>query len=138
MEKPPASFPLEIGVSLVTIVIRARISDPVASVPMNESIFATTTTVALTSPIPTPTRTPAASARPSGVPCVTSLATTTPVSVITYANDRSKTRAESGTMIASAARPVIAFVFRICFAVPMFGNVLGTQIEKTRMIAIQT
>ena len=49
-EKPPASFASLIGVSLVTIVISAWISEPVASVPMNESIFITTTTVALIRP----------------------------------------------------------------------------------------
>ena len=41
-------------------------------------------------------------------------------------------------MIASAARPVIALVFRICLAVSSVGNVSGTQIEKMMMIAIQT
>ena len=72
------------------------------------------------------------------MPCVTSLATTTPLSVITYANDRSKTRAESGIRIDSAARPVIALVFRICLAVSSVGNVSGAQIVKTTMIASQT
>ena len=72
------------------------------------------------------------------MPPVTNLATTTPVSVITNANDRSKTRAASGIRIASAARPVMALALRICLAVPAFGNVSGTQIANTTMIAIQT
>jgi riboflavin transporter FmnP len=88
--------------------------------------------------MPTPTSTPIASAGTSGVPPVTSLATTTPVSVITNANDRSNTRAVSGIRIANAARPVIAFVLRICFAVPAFGNVSGTQIANRTTIASQT
>ena len=40
-----------IGTSFVTIVISAAINDPVASVPMNESIRMTTTTTALITPI---------------------------------------------------------------------------------------
>ena len=105
---------------------------------MNESIFARTTTLALMSPMPTPTSRPAAIERPRGVPCVMSLATTTPLRVITYANERSKTRAESGIRIASAARPVIALVLRICLAVSSVGNVSGAQIVKTTMITSQT
>ena len=125
--------------SLVTIVISAWISEPVASVPMNESIFVTTTTVALIRPMPTPTSRPMSEREARGA-CrrVTSLATTTPVSVITNANDRSNTRAESGMRMASAARPVIALVLRICLAVSSVGNVSGTQIAKTMMIASQT
>ena len=85
------------GVSLVTIVISAWISEPVASVPMNESIRITTTTVALIRPIAERrSAEPSARAGTSGVPPMMSLATTTPVSVITNANDRSNTRAVSG------------------------------------------
>ena len=40
----PPSLASVIGTSFVTIVMSAAISDPVASVPMNESIFMTTTT----------------------------------------------------------------------------------------------
>ena len=48
------------------------------------------------------------------------------------------TRAESGIRIASAARPVIALVLRICLAVSSVGNVSGAQIVKTTMITSQT
>ena len=137
-EKPPASFASLIGVSLVTIVMSAWISDPVASVAMKESIFITTTTTAFTRPIASPISTPTRIASSTGMPPMTSFATATPVSVITNANERSKTRAVSGIVIASAARPVIAFVLRICFAVPTLGNVSGTQSENTTMIASQT
>ena len=72
------------------------------------------------------------------MPPTTKWATATPHSVMLSAKERSKTRAASGIVTESAARPVIAFEFRICLAVSMFGNVSGTQIEKTTMIAIQT
>ena len=54
------------------------------------------------------------------------------------ANDRSKTRAASGIVTASAARAVMALELRICLAVVTLGNVSGTQIENTTMIASQT
>ena len=47
------------------------------------------------------------------------------MSVITAANERSKTRAQSGIVIASAARPVIALLLRICFAVATVWERLG-------------
>ena len=52
--KPPWSLVLMIAVPFVAIVISAWISDPVASVAMNESIRITTTTIALITPISTP------------------------------------------------------------------------------------
>ena len=60
LEKPPASFTSLIGVSLVTSVISAWISEPVARVAMKESIFMPTTTVALIRPTARPISTPSA------------------------------------------------------------------------------
>ena len=57
---------------------------------------------------------------------------------MTNANERSKTRAASGIVIDSAASAVIALALRICFAVARFGNVSGTQSEKSTMIPSQT
>src|SRR4051812_16077985 len=101
-------------------------------------MLATTTTNALISPIARPIASPIKIANVSGVPDTTSLATATPVSVITYANDKSNTRAANGIVIASAAKPVMALELRICLTVLMVGNVSGTQIENTMMIKIQT
>ena len=106
---------------------------------MNESIFMTTTTTALITPTPSPTASASAIAGTSGTPSFAiRCATTTPVSVITPANDRSKTRAASGIVTASAASAVIALALRICFAVSRFGNVAGTQSENSTMIPSQT
>ena len=128
-----------IGTSFVTIVISAAISDPVASVPMNESIRMTTTTTALITPTPRPTPSAIAIAGTSGTPSLAiRCATTTPVSVMTKAKERSKTLAESGIVIDSAASAVIALALRICLAVARFGNVSGTQSENTTMIPSQT
>ncbi len=89
--------------------MNAWTSDPVASVPMNESILSTTTT----KPLMTPTASAAAS--PSRIDgtmprslLTMKCAVTQPDSDITYANDRSKVRADSGTISASAAIAVIA------------------------------
>ena len=57
-----------IGTSFVTIVMSAAISEPVASVPMNESIRMTTTTTALITPTPRPTASASAIAGTSGTP----------------------------------------------------------------------
>ena len=135
----PPSLASVIGTSFVTIVISAAISDPVASVAMNESIRMTTTTTALITPTPRPTASASAIAGTSGTPSLAiRCATTTPVSVMTPANDRSKTRAASGIVIDSAASAVIALALRICFAVARFGNVSGTQSENSTMIPSQT
>jgi hypothetical protein len=128
-----------IGTSFVTIVISAAINDPVASVAMNESIFMTTTTTALITPTPMPTASAMPIAGMSGTPSLAiRWATTTPVSVMTPANERSNTRAESGIVIDRAASAVIALALRICFAVSRFGNVSGTQSENRTMIPSQT
>ena len=57
---------------------------------------------------------------------------------MTYANDRSKVRVDSGTISASAASAVIALLSRICLTVPIVGNVSGAQIENTMQITIST
>jgi hypothetical protein len=75
---------------------------------MNESILITTTTMAFTSPIASPSKSPIATAGTMPTPSTTRRAVATPVRVITAANERSKTRAQSGIVIASAARPVTA------------------------------
>jgi hypothetical protein len=41
-------------------------------------------------------------------------------------------------VIDSAASPVMALLLRICFAVPTFGNVSGTQSEKRTTIPSHT
>ncbi len=138
LANPPASFTSLIGVSLVTSVISAWISEPVASVAMNESIFMPTTTVALIRPTTTPISTPSATDATSGTPTTTKWATATPHSVMLRAKDRSKTLAASGMVTDSAASPVTAFALKICLAVVTLGNVSGTQTEKTAMIASQT
>ena len=98
-----------IGTSFVTIVMSAAISEPVASVAMNESIRMTTTTTALITPTPRPTASASAIAGTSGTPSFAiRCATATPVSVMTPAKERSKTRAASGIVIDSAASAVIA------------------------------
>ena len=137
-ENGPASLKLSIDTSLVTSVISAEIREPVASVPMNESIFITTTTVALIKPIRSPAARPRNTAGTHGTVPAMKCAVITPDSVIVYANERSNTRAASGIVIASAANAVIALVLRICFAVVTLGNVCGTQIENTITIPIQT
>jgi hypothetical protein len=137
-EKPPASFSSLIGVSLVTSVISAWIREPVARVAMNESIFISTTTVPLIRPTTRPIRIPRPIAGTSGTPSTTKWATATPQSVMLSANDRSKTRAASGMVTDSAARPVMALALRICFAVVRLGKVSGAQNENTTMIASQT
>ena len=65
-------------------------------------------------------------------------ATTTPVSVMIPAKDRSKTRAASGIVIESAASAVMALPLRICLAVARFGNVSGTQTANSAMMPSQT
>jgi hypothetical protein len=71
-----------IAVPPVAIVISAWISEPVASVAMNESIRITTTTTALTRPTSNPVPSPSTSAGTSGTPTARKCAVTTPVSVI--------------------------------------------------------
>ena len=127
-----------IGVSLVTNVISAWMREPVARVAMNESIFIPTTAVALIRPTARPIRTPSPTAGRSGTPSTTKWATATPQRVMLRANERSKTRVASGMVTESAARAVMALALRICLAVVTLGNVSGTQIENTTMIASQT
>ena len=71
-----------IAVPPVNIVISAAISDPVASVAMNESILMTTTTTPLTTPITTPAPRPRSTAGTRGTPAVKKWAVITPVNVI--------------------------------------------------------
>src|SRR3954471_5649464 len=129
---------LWIGVSPVAIVMNDWISDPVASVPMNESMRIVTTTNAFTRPIAIPTRIPSRTAIASGVPAATKCAAVTPLSVMVNANDRSNVRVAKGTMTASAASAVIAFALRICLAVATFANSFGTHTAKTRQMISHT
>src|SRR3954467_14484303 len=138
LAKPPASLMSWIGVSPVAIVMNDAISDPVASVPMNESMRIVTTTNAFTRPIATPTRIPIRTASASGVPTATKCAAVTPLSVMVNANDRSNVRVASGTMTASAASAVIALALRTCLAVATFANSLGTHTAKTAQMSSHT
>ena len=113
-------------------------SEPVASVPMNESTRITTTTSALRRPIRSATASAAATAQPSGMPATISFVTTTPDKVAVYAVDRSNTPALSGIRRLSASIATTALELRICFAVVNVGNVSGTQIEKITMITTNT
>ena len=124
--------------SWLTHEIKARISDPVASVPMNESTRMTTTTIALSKPMASAAPSEITTASPSGTPATTSFASSTPAKVAVYAVDRSKTPALSGISKLSASIATTALPLRICFAVAQVGNVSGTQIEKITMITSNT
>ena len=127
-----------IGTSLVTIVISAAISDPVASVAMNESIFMTTTTTPLIK-----------DAEADGERDRDRRDERNPVLGDQVRDDDAGERDDERerevedarrerTVIARAASAVIALALRICFAVARFGNVSGTQTENSTMIPSQT
>ena len=133
------SFTPVIDWSLVTIVMKALISDPVASVPMKESTPRPTTTKPLMRPIASaaPRASRTAGTTPTPV-CATKCATVTPLSVIVKAIERSNTRAASGMTTHSAMSPVTALLLRIWLKVVCVRNVFGTQIAKTRMMSSHT
>ncbi len=139
VENEPDSLSLLMELSLVTKLMNACTSDPVARVPMNESIRMITTTKPFTSPMTRAAPMPASRASSTGqLSAATKWAAVTPDRDITYANDRSKTRADSGTIRASAASAVIALLSSTCLIVAPCGNVWGAQIEKTMQMAMST
>jgi hypothetical protein len=119
--------------------VAAPMIDPVASVPMNESMFIFTTTIAFSVPIASPATRVSATASPSGRPSVFSAQPAkTPEKPIVEPIERSKTPAASGITTASAARPVIAYWLTTVFAVWLVGKRLGFQTVKMMISTPQT
>ncbi len=137
--KVPPSWGPMIDLLSLTSEVAAAISEPVARVPMKESIFQPMTTMPLAIPMITPAAIVRMIAKPIGIPWLTrSQATITLQRPTALPTERSKTREDSGTISASATSPATAFWLSTVFAVCQVGKVSGAQIAKTTMIAAQT
>ena len=82
-EKEPPRTGLLIGMSCVVRVMKAAIREPVASVPISESIRITTTTTPLITPMPRPMTRASATAGTTPHPLTRKCAAATPVSDMT-------------------------------------------------------
>jgi len=126
-EKLPDSLPVMIW-SPDTQMVSAAMIDPVASVPMNESIRIRTTTRLLNSPMASPATSVSRIAAGAGSLRVFSdQPTKTPAKPIVEPMERSKMPAASGITTLSAASPVIAIVITvICGEIVLYLYVKGT------------
>src|SRR5580692_5569718 len=134
----PASLGLVIAMSLVISVMNAWISEPVASVAMNESTPITTTTPALIRPTNSAPPIAIATAAATGTPWAIMYDAVTALNEAMKPTDKSNVLVQSGITTLSAISPVAAFSFRICRAVVQVGNVEGAQTVKRTAIASHT